>query len=131
MKKEVMVIHSNIDEIDRVYRWLDDILKDLVDEETSQKIILVCQEITTNAIIHGNRLLDKKLVIVTFTVNITSKEIRVKIKDEGDGIKDLPSKEEAMELDYLAEHGRGLKLAVLMSDNIEVEGNSIEATFNI
>ena len=126
-----MVIHSNINEIDRVYRWLDESLKGLVDEEISQKVILVCQEITTNAIIHGNRLLDKKLVVVTFTVNITSKEIRVKIKDEGEGIKNLPSKEEAMELDYLAEHGRGLKLAVLMSDNIEVDGNSIEATFKI
>ncbi len=131
MKKKVMVIHSSIEEIDRVYKWLDKLLRDLVDEEMSQKIILVCQEIATNAIIHGNRLLNRKLVIVTFTVNITSKEIRIKIKDEGDGIEKLPSKEEALNLCYLEEHGRGLKLAVLMSDKIEVDGNSIEVTFNI
>ncbi len=131
MKKKVMVIHSSIEEIDRVYKWLDKSLRDLVDEEMSQKIILVCQEIATNAIIHGNRLLNRKLVIVTFTVNITSKEIRIKIKDEGDGIEKLPSKEEALNLCYLEEDGRGLKLAVLMSDKIEVDGNSIEVTFNI
>ena len=42
---------------------------------------------------------------------------------------DITAKKEAEELDYLAENGRGLKLAVLMSDKIEVDGSSTKIVF--
>jgi anti-sigma regulatory factor (Ser/Thr protein kinase) len=127
--KHKIIIPSTIDEIGNVYNWLELLLKDRVDMTLSQTILLVSQEITTNAVLHGNELSPHKFV--TIEVNILPKAIIIDISDEGSGVKELPSKKEAEELDYLAENGRGLKLAVLMSDKIEVDGNSIKIIFNI
>ncbi|MCH9739349.1 MAG: ATP-binding protein [Epsilonproteobacteria bacterium] len=127
MKKKI-VIESSIDKIDDVYQWLQSLLKDKVAQKLSQTILLITQEMTTNSILHGNRLSSTKSVIIE--VEITSTQVIVEIEDEGVGITELPTKEESKELDYLAENGRGLKLAVLMSDEIELNGNRVTLIFN-
>ncbi len=127
--KNKIIIPSSIDEINSVYNWLELQLKERVDMTLCQTILLVAQEITTNAVLHGNQLVPDKFVTIEFEISSTS--ILIKITDEGNGIKELPSKKEAEELDYLAENGRGLKLAVLMSDKIEVDGSSTKILFKI
>jgi len=127
MKKRI-VIPSSIDKISTVYNWLELSLKDRVNTTQLHNILLVLQEITTNSVLHGNRLSPEKVVIIDIEIN--PKNIIFEITDEGDGIKELPSKKEAQELDYLAENGRGLKLAVLMSDKIEVYGTTTKILFN-
>ena len=127
--KNKIIIPSSIDEINSVYNWLEFQLKERVDMTLSQTILLVAQEITTNAVLHGNRLLPHKFVTIEFEISSTS--VIINISDEGKGIDKLPSKKEAEELDYLAENGRGLKLAVLMSDKIEVDGSSTKILFKI
>jgi anti-sigma regulatory factor (Ser/Thr protein kinase) len=82
----------------------------------------------TNAILHGNKEITNKNV--TVQAHIRLKEIVIDISDEGDGIQTLPTKKEATELNYLEEGGRGLKLAVLMSDDIELYQNKIRLIFN-
>ncbi len=127
--KNKIIIPSSIDEINSVYNWLELQLKERVDTILSQTILLVAQEITTNAVLHGNKLISNKFVTIEFEISFSF--IIIKISDEGEGIYKLPSKKEAEELDYLDENGRGLKLAVLMSDNIEVDGSSIKILFKI
>jgi len=82
----------------------------------------------TNSILHGNKNIVEKPVTVEVTVNESN--IEVEIQDEGEGLKSLPSKDEAKELDYLAENGRGVKLAVLMTERIELNGNRMKLIFN-
>jgi anti-sigma regulatory factor (Ser/Thr protein kinase) len=123
-----IVIPSSIEEISTVYNWLESSLKNSVEMTQLQNILLVLQEITTNSVLHGNKLSPDKVVIID--INITTTHIIFNITDEGEGIKKLPTKKEAEELDYLAENGRGLKLAVLMSDKIEVDGSTTKILFN-
>jgi len=124
-----IVIESRIDAIDEVYQWLQ---KKLEAEDIASKllnsILLVTQEMVTNSVIHGNRESLNKYV--TTNLYSTSEQIIIEIQDEGEGILSLPTKDEAQELDYLAENGRGLKLTVLMTDEIELDGNRMKLMFN-
>jgi len=127
--KQKIVIQSHIDNIHTVYQWLELLLKEEnISQKLSQTVLLITQEITTNSILHGNKnSLNKS---VTIEVDIGLKDIVIDIEDEGKGIKNLPTLKEAKELNYLEEGGRGLKLAVLMSDAVELYGNMIRLIFN-
>ncbi|HHD80647.1 MAG TPA: ATP-binding protein [Campylobacterales bacterium] len=127
--KSKIVIQSNVKELNTIYQWLETLLEEAkVDKNLSQTILLITQEIATNAILHGNKEITNKNV--TVQAHIRLKEIVIDISDEGDGIQTLPTKKEATELNYLEEGGRGLKLAVLMSDDIELYQNKIRLIFN-
>ncbi|CAA6822656.1 MAG: Unknown protein [uncultured Sulfurovum sp.] len=128
MPKETLVIHSKIEEVQKVYEWIEKHVHDAQFEKKLQnQILLITQEIVTNGIIHGNNLVASKKVVITFQSN--SKEIRITVEDEGEGSPSLPTKEEAQELDYLAEDGRGLKLAVLICKEIIINKNLTTLVF--
>jgi len=127
--KQKIVIQSDIDNIHTAYQWLELLLKEEnISQKLSQTILLIAQEIITNSILHGNQKSPNKSV--TIEADIGQKDIVIDIEDEGEGIEKLPSQEEAKELNYLEEGGRGLKLAVLMSDDIKLYGNRIRLIFN-
>jgi len=127
--KQKIVIQSDIDNIHTAYEWLELLLKEEnISQKLSQTVLLIAQEIITNSILHGNQNSPNKSV--TIEANIGIKDIVIDIEDEGDGIKRLPTKKEATELNYLEEGGRGLKLAVLMCDGIELYRNRIRLIFN-
>jgi anti-sigma regulatory factor (Ser/Thr protein kinase) len=124
-----IVIQSNVNKLNTLYQWLETLLKEAkVERKLSQTILLITQEIATNSILHGNQEITNKSV--TIEVHIGLADIIIDIEDEGKGIKILPTKEEANQLNYLEEGGRGLKLAVLMSNAIELYGNKIRLIFN-
>lgn len=120
-------INSSIDEIPLVYGWLDGIIRPLTGKERCETILLVTQEIVTNAIIHGNREDPEKQVALD--LQVTDTEFIIHIQDEGIGIDMLPSEEEADSMDLPEFGGRGLKLAVMLSDVVRVEGNRVELRF--
>jgi len=124
-----IIIESRIDAIDDVYQWLQKKLNEQnIASKLSNSILLVTQEMVTNSVIHGNK--EDRTKYVTSSVHFTSEQIIIEIKDEGEGLLSLPSEDEAQELDYLAENGRGLKLTVLMTDEIELDGNRMKLMFN-
>jgi anti-sigma regulatory factor (Ser/Thr protein kinase) len=125
--KSRLVIKSEIVSIERVYNWIESFLKGEVSAKILRDILLITQEMVTNAILHGNREIVEKEVIIE--INTFVDTVVVTVTDEGEGIERLPLQEEAKELDYLAENGRGLKLAVLMTHKIELDGNSIKLIF--
>ena len=122
-----LIVNSEIKSLDNVYSWVKEILTNEVGQKQLQNILLITQEMVTNSILHGNREAVDKEVIVE--VEIKQNDIYINIEDEGEGLKTLPSKEEAKELDYLSENGRGVKLAVLMTKSIELNGNRMKLIF--
>jgi len=128
MQSKKLVIHSTLEELDQVYKWLNETLKPIVNESVKGNILLIAYEIVTNAIIHGNQKNPDKLVQIM--LDMTNQNVIINIQDEGQGYDKLPSKEEAKELNYLEEGGRGLKLAVLICEKIELNKNSIKLIFN-
>jgi len=124
------IIDSKIKELNRLYLWLESILnRRKIELSLSQKILLVSQELATNSILHGNRNNPNKKVFID--LNITPKRVILNISDEGKGVFRLPTKKQATKLDYLKECGRGLKLAVLMSDRVILYGSGVRVYFNI
>lgn len=125
--KNTLILTSQIEEVSKVYEWIEMNFKDKVENKLRNNILLITQEIVTNAIVHGNQEDTSKEVTVTFDMN--EEEITITIKDEGEGCPPLPTKEEAQVLDYLSEDGRGLKLAVLMCKQIVIDKNLTTLVF--
>lgn len=121
VSKDNLLIESNIEEVSKVYDWLEMQLHNEVENKLKNNILLITQEIVTNSIIHGNHEDITKKVHITFEMD--EEEIIVSVQDEGLGCPPLPTLEEAQVLDYLSEDGRGLKLAVLMCKTIEIDKN--------
>ena len=122
------LIKSELSQLSVVQDWLKDALASEVDSSVMNNILLITQEMVTNSIQHGNNGDPNKEV--TLNLHIDTEHVVIKIQDEGAGIKRLPNKDEAKELDYLAENGRGLKLAVLICHEIILNGNEVTLVFN-
>ena len=126
--KVKIIVNSQLCEVAKVYRWLEGHLLPLLDNKRLEEILLVMQEMVSNAVIHGNyKHFAKK---VSIYLQIESKQIILTVEDEGEGIKRLPTLTEALNMDYMEENGRGLKLAVLISDHIELNHNNIRLWFS-
>jgi len=122
-----LIVKSELKSLDSIYRWVEKTLTNEVSQKQLRNILLITQEMVTNSILHGNKnSIDKEVIV---EIEIQQNDINIKIEDEGEGLQALPSKEEAEELDYLAENGRGLKLAVLMTESIELHGNKMKLIF--
>jgi len=124
-----LIISSRLEELEELSLWLKDRLPPTLTETLCNNILLVAQEVVTNAILYGNKSIESETVIVEITVN--ESDILLEIEDQGRGLPKLPTKEEAKNMDYLDENGRGLKLAVLLSDSAQVTKNKISITFKI
>ena len=122
-------IPSNIQALEGLSTWLSNTLPNTLSKTMKNNMLLVTQELATNAILHGNQEIESKRVSVT--VEITATFIGIFITDEGIGGIALPTKEESMIMDNLDENGRGLKLAVLLSDRIELNKNEIRIYFKL
>lgn len=126
--KHKLVITSELKSLEALYQWMEKLLVNHdIKAKNIRNILLITQEMTTNSILHGNKNQVEKMVKIEVVID---KQISVEIEDEGEGIKNFPTTEEALDLDYLLEHGRGLKLAVLMTDSIELYGNRVKYIFN-
>lgn len=125
----VLTILSSLEELEKLSVWLKGYLPANLSEKTRNNILLVAQELVVNAILHGNKKIESKSVMITITVNDT--DILLEIEDQGEGFPVLPTKEEAKNMNYLEENGRGLKLAVLLSHFAEVIKNKVRITFKI
>jgi len=125
----VSTIPSSTSEMRGVLDWLESYLPEDIDSKLHHNILLTTQEILSNAVIHGNENSQSKSVHVSLDVN--SKLITVSITDEGGHLVPLPSKNESKELDYLQEGGRGVKLAVLLSDEISSMPGIVTFKFKI
>jgi len=122
-----LIVKSEMKSLDSVYLWVEEILTNEVSKKQLRNILLIVQEMVTNSILHGNQAVIEREVTVLLSIN--QEDITIEIEDEGEGIKTLPLKKESKELDYLAENGRGLKLAVLLTKSIELHGNRTKLIF--
>ena len=127
--KNTLTIGSSIEELEDVSLWIQKYLPCGVIEKTRNTILLIAQELITNAIVYGNKSVESKTVKIIIESN--EYYIVMSIEDQGRGLPSLPSKEEAQNMDYLGESGRGMKLTVLLSDEAKIEKNKIIVKFKI
>jgi anti-sigma regulatory factor (Ser/Thr protein kinase) len=93
------------------------------------KAMIAITEMVMNAIVHGNKEDESKLVKVN--VEIDEKQMKIVIEDEGTGfiIADIPDPTEIQNL--LESHGRGVYIAKALVDKLEYKHNERGTEFTL
>ena len=124
---------SNRSNITLVETFIEEVFEDLkIKDEFYGNILVAVTEAVTNAIIHGNKSNDSKMVIVS--VDTPKKNSLVfTIEDEGFGFtpEDVPDPTSPENIEK--PHGRGIFLMKHLSDNVRFKnnGSSVSVEFNI
>ena len=125
-----LTIESKISNLRLVENEIDNItLQKGINQDNYGKILISTLEAVNNAIVHGNKSDEKKLVVIDIILN--NGILKVKVTDEGKGFKPSeipdPTKPENIE----ALNGRGIFLMSKLADDIEFnkKGNSVILIF--
>lgn len=129
--KMSLVIKSQIENLRLVEKFVDEISEELnLSDEIYGNVLIATLEAVNNAIIHGNKNLADKDVMID-----TSKDeegLHMIIKDQGNGFDytNIPDPTAPENIEKI--HGRGIFLMEKLSDRIEFEENGakVRLTFN-
>jgi serine/threonine-protein kinase RsbW len=93
------------------------------------KAMIAITEMVMNAIVHGNKEDESKLVKVS--VDINEQQMKIVIEDEGTGfiIADIPDPTEIQNL--LESHGRGVYIAKALVDKLVYKHNERGSEFTL
>jgi len=100
-----------------------------INQDNYGKILVATLEAVNNAIIHGNKSIDHKMVIVE--IEYDQNQIKITVTDEGEGFdpKKIPDPTMPENIEELS--GRGVFLMTKLADSIEFneKGNSVTMSF--
>lgn len=132
MSKQIfrLSLNSTYQESEKVPDFVTDIQeKSQLEEDTTGNLMLLLSEAVTNAIVHGNKLDEKKKVEVE--VQINSKKIVSTVKDQGDGFDPEAANNPLKEENLLKDSGRGIFLIREISDSIDYLDNGTKIRFSL
>lgn len=123
-------LNSTYEESEKVPDFVTDIQeKSQLEEETTGNLMLLLSEAVTNAIVHGNKLDEKKTVEVE--VQINSNQIVSTVKDHGEGFDPQAANNPLKEENLLKDSGRGIFLIKEISDSVDYLDNGTTIRFSI
>lgn len=125
-------IASKIENLRKVEKLVDDLSSELnISADIYGNILIAALEAANNAILHGNKLDENKLVNIL--IKKEAEKLRIKIDDEGDGFDYLNIPDPTAPENIENVNGRGIFLMEKLSDNIEFSRNgaSVELEFNL
>jgi serine/threonine-protein kinase RsbW len=125
-------IKSKIENLRKVEKLVDDISAEYnISSDLYGNILIAALEATNNAILHGNKLDENKLVYII--INKDEKTLRIRIDDEGEGFdyKNIPDPTAPENIENI--NGRGIFLMEKLSDGMEFSRNgaTVELEFNL
>lgn len=131
MKKSLQIT-SKIENLRKVEKLVDEISAEYnISSDLYGNILIAALEAANNAILHGNKLDEKKLV----NIEITKEEniLKIKIDDEGNGFdyKNIPDPTAPENIENV--NGRGIFLMEKLSDKLEFSNNGsrVELEFKL
>lgn len=135
MKKAMertITIPSKLEQISLIEKTIDEITEKLtLTPDVYGKILIAAIEGVNNAIVHGNKLDEAKVVIVN--INIHNTKVCISISDQGKGFdpNSIPDPTIPENLENIS--GRGVFLMKKLSDEIEFvnNGTTVKMVFNI
>jgi serine/threonine-protein kinase RsbW len=127
---ESITINSDIEKLRVVETLVDTLSKKLgIPDEVYGKILISTVEAVNNAILHGNKGDEGKMVTVNFTAD--GNMFDVTVTDQGEGFKydSLPDPTDPANIENL--HGRGVFIMRSLADAIEYNeaGNEVKMSF--
>lgn len=128
-----LIIPSNIMELSKVECFLDKLCEDLqINESLYGNIVISVTEAVNNAISHGNKYDENKIVTIESRLNNPC-SISIFVKDQGDGF-DFNNVSDPTSFENLfSENGRGVFVMKNLADKITYyeKGNIVELEFNL
>lgn len=131
MEKSI-TIASKIENLRRIEKIIDEISSEFgIGEDQYGNILIAALEAANNAILHGNKLDEKKEVNVKFLITENSLYIRVEDKGAGFDFEHVPDPTAPENIENV--NGRGIFLMQKLSDNIKFEQNGaiVELEFKL
>lgn len=130
--EKTLKINSKIENLRKVEKLVDELSSEYnISADIYGNILIAALEAANNAILHGNKLDENKLVNIN--VRIDSEKLKIKIDDEGNGFdyKNVPDPTAPENIENV--NGRGIFLMEKLSDHIEFtrNGATVELEFNI
>jgi serine/threonine-protein kinase RsbW len=125
-------IKSKIENLRKVEKLVDDISAEYnISSDIYGNILIAALEAANNAILHGNKLDENKLVNII--VNKDEKTLKIRVDDEGDGFdyKNIPDPTAPENIENI--NGRGIFLMEKLSDGMEFSRNgaTVVLAFNL
>jgi len=125
-------IKSKIENLRKVEKLVDDISTEYnISSDLYGNILIAALEAANNAILHGNKLDESKLVYII--INKDEKTLKIRIDDEGEGFdyKNIPDPTAPENIENI--NGRGIFLMEKLSDAMEFSRNgaTVELEFNL
>ncbi|UCF62971.1 MAG: ATP-binding protein [bacterium] len=115
---EILVISSNQNELFKVENLSNRISKKVsLSEGKSDNLAIVLTELVNNAILHGNKSQPHKTV--TITVTYFKSNVKVSVKDQGNGFNPSQLKDPRDPENLWKEGGRGIFLVKNLVDEVE------------
>ena len=132
MMEKTLNISSKIDNLRVVEKLIDEISTECnLSSEIYGNILIATLEATNNAIMHGNKLDEGKLVNINCTFE--NDELKVSIKDQGVGFDyhSIPDPTAPENIENI--NGRGVFLMEKLSDKISFfdNGSKVELIFKV
>jgi serine/threonine-protein kinase RsbW len=125
-------ISSKIDNLRMVEKLIDEISTECnLSSEIYGNILIATLEATNNAIMHGNKLDESKLVNVYCV--LTDEELKISVKDQGEGFDYLSIPDPTAPENIENINGRGVFLMEKLSDKIAFfdNGSKVELIFKV
>ena len=120
-------IVGGLEEINQVVRYIVEKTEYMIDDEDiSFDLRVILNELLINAYEHGNKEDKDKTLNLDLVINDI--ELKLKVKDQGDGIYE---KDYHYNCKDLLNHGRGLQLVSKLSDCFYVEKNIVRCILYI
>ena len=125
-------ISSKIDNLRKIEKVIDEISAEFnIGEDQYGNILIAALEAANNAILHGNKLDEKKNVNISFIIE--NKEFIIRVEDMGSGFdfKHIPDPTAPENIENV--NGRGIFLMEKLSDNIDFKNNGaiVELLFKL
>jgi serine/threonine-protein kinase RsbW len=125
-----MVLKSEIQNINLIENLIDEISsKYKLNSDIYGKVVLAVVEGVNNAIVHGNKMVVDKDVMVDYTVNDNSIEFYITDSGTGFDFNNIPDPTKPENIEKT--HGRGIFLMNHLADEMEFidPGNKVKMVF--
>ena len=125
-------LESKIENLRKVEKLVDDLSTEYnISADIYGNILIAALEAANNAILHGNKLDENKVVNINIVKD--EKSLKIRVDDEGDGFdyKNIPDPTSPENIQNI--NGRGIFLMEKLSDSLEYSRNgaTVELEFNL
>lgn len=129
--ERMLKIASKIENLRIVEKFVDEISAELqLSDEIYGNLLIATLEAANNAIVHGNKLDENKMVEIEMEKE--NDDLAIVVKDQGNGFdySDIPDPTAPENIENIS--GRGVFLMRKLSDNVEFfeNGKTVKLVFN-